>query len=533
MAINYQPPGVNVIEYTSAAVAPLIATSDAVCLVGPTSGAITVTDTIQLNGTTATTLPTVPSTATMVAGAYGTGSIISVTAVDTAAAQTANQSNAYNVSSGYDYTAITYSATNHTIARVASPSGVASIPDGSYVYVTYSYTPVDYWLPQKFDNMSDVEARFGTKFDSTNTTISSPLSLAAQIAFENGATSVILQPLFYNNSGTYQRPTDAQAVNPATWTSTLTSLRDVDGIGTIVPVVGQAKLYGRGSGTAQELTDAALVSIFQTVQDHIYYQQANNDQYIVGIFGEDGTDTGGTYAARATIQSHASTLQARYNGTYNQNMVLVSVSKFQRPLTSGTGQLNLGGQYAAAAIAGMVASRKVSSTLTRKNVVGFSNITDVRTKQQKNEDSSKGLFVIEQKGAAIQVRHSLTLDINSVDRSELSVVRAKHKVINSLRLTVDTQIIGQIVADNNAPLIIASAIGGTLSTMVDDGDIVSFSDVQAKTLSLNPTVIEVRFNYRPAFPINYINIGFSIDLSSGNLTLGDTTNQINSGALNG
>lgn len=33
--------------------------------------------------------------------------------------------------------------------------------------------------------------------------------------------------------------------------------------------------------------------------------------------------------------------------------------------------------------------------------------------------------------------------------------------------------------------------------------------------SLNPSVIEVRFGYRPSFPLNYIMVNFAIDLNTG------------------
>jgi hypothetical protein len=46
---------------------------------------------------------------------------------------------------------------------------------------------------------------------------------------------------------------------------------------------------------------------------------------------------------------------------------------------------------------------------------------------------------------------------------------------------------------------------------------VDYANVQVRQLA-QPTTIEVRFNYRPAFPINYINIVFGIDLTTGDLT---------------
>jgi hypothetical protein len=37
-------------------------------------------------------------------------------------------------------------------------------------------------------------------------------------------------------------------------------------------------------------------------------------------------------------------------------------------------------------------------------------------------------------------------------------------------------------------------------------------------LSLEPTTIQVKFSYRPAFPVNYIDVSFSLDLTTQTIT---------------
>jgi hypothetical protein len=440
--------------------------------------------------------------------------------------------NSYDFATLGTNTANTALGTN-SIARKATPTGTYPlINNNNTVIVEFTYYPTNYWSAQRFDNMSDIEARYGRAYTDDQKYIYSQVTLAASIAFENGASNVIIQPVFYQDPSTQaqSQPTPAQLVAVTnTWAKTLEALRAVDNVGIIVPISGQKLNYSvDGTVSSTELDDNTQISILKTVQAHIAYQYTENDEIIIGIFGEDGTD-GTTYATQADLQGHASQLRAAYNGAYAQQSVLISPSKFDKYTPNGT-PLNLGGQYVAAAVAGMLSSRSVSSSLTRKNIIGFKDINDSRTKQQKIDDSKNGLFVIEQKGTLIQIRHALTTDVTSVAKSELSVVRAKQKMVNSLRKTVDEQIIGTIVADNNAPLVIGSAITGVLNRMVDDKEIVGFSDVQARTLTLNPTVVEVRFNYRPAFPVNYIQIGFSVDLNNGALSLSSSTNQVNTGA---
>jgi hypothetical protein len=605
MAIDYKAPGISIKEYTDANIAPLLATPDSICIVGPTPGPITDSRTVVLTDATSATGTAasgskVITNVTQTSGAFTIGQSISGTGIannttitdvsgispaitlSLSVATTATVSgtltargaeiipasagvvqsitkvvaadtnqinsavNPYDSAIGYttnSYDSGVTTGTNtanrafgtNVIARKPTPvTNYPAIDNEDVVTVTYTYLPANFWDAKRFDNMSDIEARYGTAYDATQKSIYSPVSLAAQIAFENGATNIIVQPVFYQETdGTKRQPTNLELINLTnTWNKTLESLRAIEDLGIIVPISGQESTYQvNPAASAVELTDSVQLSIIKAVQNHIYYQYVNNHEILVGIFGEDGTDnsTNTVYASQPTLQSHAASLRAAYNGDYAQNSVLISPAKFRRISPLGN-VINLGGQYVAAAVAGMLASRAVSASLTRKNIIGFNEIYELRTKQEKNDDSKNGLFVIEQKGYLTQIRHALTTDTTSVARSELSVVRAKQNLINSIAKTINEQVIGTVVADNNAPLIIASVIGGTLSQMQGNGDIVGFSDVQAKTLTINPTTIEVRFNYRPAFPVNYIQIGFSVDITSGELNIGTTTNQVNTGA---
>jgi hypothetical protein len=211
MASNqYTPPGVNVIETVDPSIVPLIATPSSLCLVGMAQGSIRRTDAIKLTGTTAVELPSVPDSAGMASGA-----IVSVTDATTPA----------NAPTGYSSGANGYVFDNsaHTIAR----GGTSTIPDGNTVYVTYDYTPADYFFPIRLDNMQDITDRFGSAYDSTGSAINSILTYAAAVAFENGASDLVLQPLYYNNSGTRQEPNATQAADAAVWANAFVGLRDI------------------------------------------------------------------------------------------------------------------------------------------------------------------------------------------------------------------------------------------------------------------------------------------------------------------
>ena len=60
------------------------------------------------------------------------------------------------------------------------------------MYVSYEYTPVDYYSPLRVNDFDDAKDAFGEPLDVTTGAIISPLSFAAKFAFENGATQLVL-----------------------------------------------------------------------------------------------------------------------------------------------------------------------------------------------------------------------------------------------------------------------------------------------------------------------------------------------------
>jgi hypothetical protein len=55
---------------------------------------------------------------------------------------------------------------------------------------------------------------------------------------------------------------------------------------------------------------------------------------------------------------------------------------------------------------------------------------------------------------------------------------------------------------------------GVLEQLVLEGVINAYSDVKARLLT-DPTTVEVRFQYTPAYPINNINVVFTINTQTG------------------
>lgn len=468
---------------------------------------------VALNGTTAVNLPGTqtggdgpnqdPSVANIIV--KNQPGILSATAIRYAS--TPDSAGMATPDSSADFTLIAANNGNsHAVYSIYRPSGTSTIGDGDTVSVVYDATPSDYYLPTRCFSQSDVEDKYGPALDS-NGNVTSPVSLAASLTFANGATDVVVLALFREIGGV--RTTGGiqtlNGDNLADWASTLEALRDIEDVNVLVPIVSAV-----GTGPF----DALNRSIFQAVQDHIKYMIQQQDQYLVAICGEDSTQDA-TSGGLNELQGTAQILGAR---VFGETMVLVSPSAytFANPTTGANSPI--GGQYVAACVAGRLASQAIQTTLTRKQIVGLTGVTDFRSEAQKDTDASKGLFVVENKGGLIRVRHAITTAVNDPNTRELSVIRAKHYMIENVKATIDNQVIGQIVADERAAFSVQLLVTNTLDSMVTEGAIVSYQNVQARLLTTDPTAVEVRFSYLPAFPLNYVNIVFSINTASGVVT---------------
>lgn len=504
MALAYQPPGVSANEVITPNVSPLLASPANVAVVGKAIGFRTRIDQIRLTDTAdepdAVALTGLPEGAVL-------QEVISVKdALDPSKGDVSG--GGYVVDDDY-----IVDEEDGTIARVDG----GDIEVNTIVNIYYQYLPVEYFVATRMNEFSTVEAWYGSAYSTDGNSINSPLSYAALLAFENGAAEVVCQPLFErvsagNPSSARRQPiSDAAAAAVTTWQDTLYALRDIEDINVIVPIVGQSQT---------SVTDAAQLSILKAFQDHIQYMKTN-DQYIIGVFGEDSSISS-TVATQATLKAHFADIQGRYAGDTNQQLVFIEPSRFGRisPIT-GT-RLAVGGQYVAAAYAGMLAARPVSASLTRKQISGISEVLVPRLKLDKNDMAQAGFTVVEQRGSAVRVRHAITGDATTTATRELSIVRAKHRMIESVRDTLENQVIGEVIADDAAPLVVRGAVIAVLERLRNEGDLVAYRNVDARMLTLDPTTVEVRFSYRPAFPVNYVNIVFSIDLTDGTATVTGT-----------
>ncbi len=317
--------------------------------------------------------------------------------------------------------------------------------------------------------------KYGLALDG-NGNISSKLTFAARLAFINGATEVVCVATTGSASTDYE--------------NALLRLLDTNDLGIVTAANGSS----------------AVVS---AVASHIQTANAQG-RYRIGVVGRDGTSTN---IPADTLRSSAASLNS-------EAVRLVSPARFIST-NSTTGQpLYLGGQYAAAAVAGMYAARDVQMPLTRKTLSGFDAVGDRRTLLEMLSDSNSGLLVIEDKGGSgiLRVRHDITTAVGQVSTRESSVVRAKYEMANRIRNTLDDGVIGAVIPRNEAPLFVQGAVSSVLGQLLTEEVIAGWSDLKARTLS-DPTTVEVKFGYSPVYPINNVEVRFTINTNNGDFTL--------------
>ena len=472
---TYQPPGVYVEEEVAPSVSVVGVTPSVVAIVGPGIGYRTFTEALTLTGTVAQSL----------AQKGINTSTVSVTAPD----GTAYPLSAYSltVNAGVDGNIATTTDNGTTIARNGS-----GIPDGTVVYVSYRYTDSTYAQPTRLTDYDDIVDAFGSALDLATNTITSPLSFAAKVCRENGARDIVLVPT----------PTTGVAVTRAELNAAYAKLESVFDVDIVVPLpVGI-------TGTTATPGDTALVG--QDLKTYVETSSNVNGLFKTGFLGLESTvtvdpaTTVASFKSKRVVFAGVPQKLSYYNGATNSTF---DVSSY----------------YLAAALAGIAAANPSQIPLTKKVVRGFSGVPAATaaglTITAKNKWSEAGVLVCEiARSGALVVRHGTTTDRTNTQTRELSLVRAKDDLVNLIQDTFESAgLIGGFI-DGETGLRIQGVVTGVLESAVRYDLIVGYGGVKVRQRPGDPQVIEVKFQYQPAYPLNYIVVSFSINTATGETT---------------
>lgn len=364
----------------------------------------------------------------------------------------------------------------------ANSVALSPIVSGDTINFQYNYTDALYWEPTIFSDFNDVVDKYGDAFTATGG-INSEVSFAAKLAILNGAGTVVIAPIPVNGEAT-----------DANWEDALLKLEEDEDGNVLVPLSGRTAVH---SLVSAHITKMKQRNIWKTA-----------------ILGMDST--GNTVV---TAESLRATAQS-YN---DEDLALVSPTIFNYYNSYLNREVPIGGQYVAACLAGMHASRPLSESLTRKQIAGISSVGEKRTTVGKNQDGQSGLLVVEQipSTGSIRVRHEITTKPSNVNTREYPVILQRNNMVNIVAQELDRQVVGQILADTSAPSKVNLVVTQILDNLVATRNLGDYQGVSSRFATNDPTVISVRWQYRPFYTIQYVQISFGINLTTGGITTGN------------
>lgn len=476
---HYQPPGVYIDENESVAVVSAGVPPTVVAICGPGAGHQVHVDQVALG-----------STAVELSKQGIDTSSVEVRAVATNAVVDPTHYTLTTVNQNPDVTQDFYV----TIAD----TGTNPLDDGTMVFVSYNYTPADYYQPKRMDNFEAVKDVYGEPLNLTTGSTSdpdyqfvlSPLSLAAKVAMENGATEVILcAATLPDAGGTDSEKSDARRTALAAAYAKVAALPSVN------------VLVGVTAGIATADAGGALTDLSQ------HLNNASGDGYHqFGIIGFDPE----VATAPGTLLTTA--------GVENRRLMLAYVGPGALTMySSGVGApFAASHTYLAAAYAGRMAGLPIQRSLTKQSISSFSGINgSPLTNSLRDQYSQGGVAVAEVDHLGrLVVRHGVTTDPTSVNTREASVVRARDGLVTMIRNGFsDSDLIGQAI-DEDILFTVKSSMQGFMEEALDSDLIVAYNNLAVRQQTVDPSVIEVKFDYKPAYPLNYIAVSFSIDMTT-------------------
>ena len=369
-------------------------------------------------------------------------------------------------------------------------------------------------------NLNTVQNAIGAAV--SGTTVINPATLAAQLAFQNGANVVQILPVArVSSSGTAAASTADWArvftVTSSGASSDQTILSNLTGADAIVPLYG---FVSNGVPVTSAVTSG--INTYLT-------SQANYGIYQRAFVGVDGTSNQVTSSSLQTLASgfNSTRVTLLYPAAINYNPGLNTTTA----LTNTS--FNIPGYYVAAAIAGLfVGQPTVATPITNKTLAGFNtSVSNTIPNQISLNDAATNYLpygittVFQKRNGNLYVLQGLTTNVQNWITQEISINAVGDQLANDIyNGLLNSALIGGPLTQNT----LASVIGTVQNTLINDlanGLIQSYQNVVYSVNPATPTTVNVSFQYSPTYPINYIQATISLNTQTG--TIVNTNQQTN------
>jgi hypothetical protein len=184
------------------------------------------------------------------------------------------------------------------------------------------------------------------------------------------------------------------------------------------------------------------------------------------------------------------------------------------------------GSYLAAAAVGRLSTLPIAQGLTKQRVSSFQGlptaIVQKMTRAYRDLLSGSGVMVAEiDRLGRLSIRHGVSTDMSALNTREISMTRIADTLYALVQLGMDAaDLIGQPI-DAEMTSRVKAALTSILEQAKLSEVIVNYGDLKVRQQTPStgdPSVIECKFAYLPAVPLNYIVVQFQINLTTGELT---------------
>jgi len=365
-----------------------------------------------------------------------------------------------------------------------------SIPaTGSTYFVTYNYdVPATQYDPTTFSDKTSILAKYGSENASSGS-----LAIAGSIVLENGSPAVIL----VQASGS--------SYVEANFKTAIDKLQKKKNIESIVCV------FPSGSVTAasqQSLLTYAFTHVL--TMDNAGRGRGLVEGSPTSYFATDGYDTIGDITTSGTYCYRA-------NAINDRRRIYVAAGRIRRKDAAGA-YMELDGNYAAAAVAGVKGAQTLRSTPITGMVVTGIIIEDEKWNEfEMNQLAAAGCTVLESRSGVITIRDCITTDSTSADTEEESVESVRRLVKRTLKTGLDAAFVGKGTVITSTTIMDAiTTAGSILQSLVNarevnkygqkDNPITGEVAISAIQNATEPRQVDVTCSYMPLYPWKWTNV---------------------------
>jgi hypothetical protein len=336
---------------------------------------------------------------------------------------------------------------------------------GDLYYVSFDKIKTDY-TTKFLTNMRDVVKYFGPM------DINNKLTMAANLAFLNGAQAVALKQIKRSSDGT-----DASVAD---------YIAGIDSFNEPLP-------NGLRPSLMQPLTtNAEVISYLKSsnaVQSSIRYKNERTS-----IFG---------FAIGTTpdqvIQMVQNLKTEKLTPIYPDGAVIGIVDAYGNEV-----EYIVDGSMIAAAVAGRDVSpvSDIATPLTNQTIVGFKRLYRRLDNVNAALVANAGCTVLEEQTPVIKILFYLTSDTSTALTRDPRIVEVKHFVQQGMRRALD-----RYIGVKNLPKMqgqVKDSVGSYFKSLKQKELIVDFTGIAVKQNEQDPSTLDVEAYYSPVFPLNWI-----------------------------